>query len=363
MSRRPGARRWAGALLSRAVLFRAVLARVVLARAVLAGVVLAGSLPAGSPARAEVAEINVPLGAGGFGFLPLMVMRKHGLVEKRALEAGLTLAVNWANVGGPAAMNDALLSGSAQFVPTGPPGFLTLWDRSRGAVRGVAAISAMPMYLNTRTERLGTIEALAPGDKVAVTSVKVSIPSIVMQMYARTRYGAAETFRFDPMTVSMAHPDAVAALLTGTVAAHFASAPFHQREMRQPGMRTVLNSDDVTGGPTTFTLVATTARFHDANPKAYAAFLAALKDAMAMIAADPHEAAEVLLASLGGATPGGFTVAELEAVLKDPVTRYTVTPERVLAYAHFMHEIGTLKADPAAIGDVFYDDPEVLRGN
>lgn len=137
-------------------------------------VLLAGLL-LGAPARAEVSQLNIPLGAGGFGFLPMMMMQKYQLVEKRAREAGLSLTVNWANVGGPAAMNDALLSGSAQFVPTGPPGFLTLWDRSRGAVRGVAAISAMPMYLNTRTGSVRTVDDLKAGEKIAVTSVKVSI--------------------------------------------------------------------------------------------------------------------------------------------------------------------------------------------
>ena len=48
-------------------------------------------------------------------------------------------------------MNDALLSGSVDFIAAGPPAFITLWDRTRGSadVRGVAAMSSLPMYLNT----------------------------------------------------------------------------------------------------------------------------------------------------------------------------------------------------------------------
>jgi NitT/TauT family transport system substrate-binding protein len=84
------------------------------------------------PAAAEVSQLNVPIGAGGFGFLPLIMMQKHALIEKRATEAGLALTVNWSNIGGPSAMNDALLSGSAHFISAGPPAFLTLWDRTRG---------------------------------------------------------------------------------------------------------------------------------------------------------------------------------------------------------------------------------------
>lgn len=327
------------------------------------GLLLLACVTAARPAQAEVAQLNVPLGAGGFGFLPLMMMQQYQLVEHRAAAAGLTLTVNWSNIGGPSAMNDALLSGSAHFISAGPPAFLTLWDRTKGraAVEGVAAISSMPMYLNTRSDRLRSIDDLGPDDKMAVTAVKVSIPSIIMQMYARQKYGPAQTFRFDPATVSMSHADAVIALLAGsTVTAHFASAPFHQREIREPGIRTIMNSDDVMGGSTSFTMVSTTKRFHDDNPLAYSAFLQALKDAMAMIKADPEGSAQVLLDQMGGK---GFTVAELVAILQSPVVKYTVVPEHVLTYAHFMHEIGTLKNDPVGINDLFFADPEILSGN
>lgn len=319
-------------------------------------------LTVAQPAAAEVSQLNVPIGAGGLGFLPLIMMQKHALVEKRAAEAGLLLTVNWSNIGGPSAMNDALLSGSAHFISAGPPAFLTLWDRTKGGVRGVAAISSMPMYLNTRTDRIKSIADLREGDKMAVTAVKVSIPSIVMQMYARRTMGPAETFRFDPFTVSMSHPDAVIALLTGngSVVAHYASAPFHQRELNAPGTRTIMNSDDVMGGSTTFTMVSATTRFHDDNPKAYNAFVASLKDAQAMIAADPRNAAETLLESMGGK---GISIDELVTILKDPVTKYTVVPENVLKYAHFMNEIGTLRSDPASLRVLFFDDLDVLRGN
>src|SRR5471030_3268214 len=93
-------------------------------------------------AKAEIAEMRVPLGAGGFGFLPLHMMKQYGLIEKKAAEAGLALTVNWSNVGGPAVMNDALLSGSADFISAGPPAFLVLWDRTQenASVKGVAAM-------------------------------------------------------------------------------------------------------------------------------------------------------------------------------------------------------------------------------
>src|SRR5260221_11473857 len=63
---------------------------------------------------AEVTEVRIPRGAGGIGFLPLLVMERYRLIERQAMEAGVpNLQVKWIDLGGPAVMNDALLSGAA----------------------------------------------------------------------------------------------------------------------------------------------------------------------------------------------------------------------------------------------------------
>lgn len=315
-------------------------------------------------AKAEVSELRVPLGAGGFGFLPLHIMKKYQLIEKKAAEAGFKLTVNWANVGGPSVMNDALLSGSADFISAGPPAFLILWDRTKSSakVKGVAAMSTMPMYLNTRADHLRTIDDIKDDDKIAVTAVKVSIPAIIMQMYARQKYGTTETFKFDRYTVSMQHPDSVVALLSGNkqIMSHYASAPFHQRERKDPAIRTIMNTNDVMGGPQTFTMISTTTKFHDENSKAYATFVAALKQSFEIIRADKKAAAQVLLDSMGGK---GWTVDELVEILNEPDIYYTTKPENVMKYATFMHDIGTLKNEPASIKELFFADIDVGAGN
>jgi NitT/TauT family transport system substrate-binding protein len=304
-------------------------------------------------------ELRIPLGAGGVGFLPLLVMRERGLIEKHAAATGLAdLTVRWIELGGPAVMNDALLSGSVDFIAAGPPAFITLWDRTRGSadVRGVAAMSSLPMYLNTTNTALQTIDDLDEQDKIAVTAVKVSIPSIVMQMYAAQRYGAADAFRFDRYTVTMTHADALIALLSGSnqVNAHFTSPPFHQREIKDPRVHTVLNTDDIMGGSTTFTMLSTTARFREANPQAYAAVLAALEEANELIRSNPQAAAEILYAAEAAA---GFTVDELVEVLRDPDIKFTTTPENVETYAEFMQEIGSIENRPESWRDLFF--PEI----
>jgi NitT/TauT family transport system substrate-binding protein len=240
---------------------------------------------------------------------------------------------------------------------------LILWDKTKGGanVKGVASMSSMPMRLNTRAEHLQTIDNLKAGDKIAVTSVKSSIPSIVMQMYAVKKYGKAEAFRFDPYTVTMNHSDAAAALLSGkTISAHFASAPLDRRELKEPGMRTIMNSDDVMGGSTTFTMISTTQKFQDQNPKVYASFLKALKEAQTLIMQDKDAAVKVLLDSMGG---GAGSASDMLAILNEPSTKYTLQPENVMKYALFMHEIGSLKNRPVSIGDLFLRGTDVSGGN
>jgi NitT/TauT family transport system substrate-binding protein len=315
--------------------------------------------------QAETKELRVPLGAGGFGFLPLHMMKEHKLIEKHSAAAGVPVTVNWANVGGPSVMNEALLSGSADFISAGPPAFLTLWDRTKGTpieVKAVAGMSSMPMYLNTTAEHLKTLDDIKADDKIAVTAVKVSIPSIIMQMHALQKYGKGEVFRFDRNTVSMTHPDGVIAMLSGNkqITAHYTSPPFHQREIKEKGVRTIQTTDDIMGGSTTFTMISTTERFQKANPKVFGAFLAALKESHQMIAADKQGAAKVLLDSMGGK---GWEISELVAILNDKDIKYTTAPENLMKYAEFMNSIGTLKNKPANWKEMFFPEMHDQSGS
>jgi len=316
----------------------------------------------GAPAAVE--EIRIPKGAGGVGFLPLLVMEQHRLIEKHTAAAGIKdLRVRWIELGGPSVVNDALLSGSADFIAAGPPAFLTLWDRTRGNadVQGVAAMTSLPMYLNTSAAHLKRLDDVGEQDKIGVTAIKVSIPAIIMQMYARDKYGADQTSRFDKHTVTMTHPDGVVAMLSGSgaIAAHFTSPPFHQRERKDARVRTLLTSDEVMGGSTTFTMLSTTKAFREANPAIYAAVLAALNEANGMIRADPRAAAELLL---GPTAERGFTLDEMVAVLADPAITFTTTPQNVMKYAAFMHDIGSIANRPASWKELFFPEIHAVPG-
>jgi NitT/TauT family transport system substrate-binding protein len=309
-----------------------------------------------------VSEITITRG-DGVGFLPLNIMEKQKLVEKHAEQAGVKLTVKWVNVSGSGVVNDSLLSGSAHFISGGPPGMLTLWDRAKGKVdvRSVGAISAQPMYLNTKAPHLKSLDDVTAADKIAVTGVKISIPSIIMQMHARKKYGAEQTYRFDPFTVAFKHPDGLAALLSGSagVTAHYTSPPFHQRERKDPGVRTIMTTNDVMGGATTFAMMVATEKFQKENPKTVLAVAKALEDAQATIGRDKRAAAEVLMETLGR----GWELDEVVAVLEDPDINFTLTPQNVKTYADFMTDVGSLKNRLPSWKDMFFEHVHALPGS
>jgi NitT/TauT family transport system substrate-binding protein len=315
-------------------------------------------------AQAETSEIKVSKGAQGVGFLPLYVMEKKGLIEKRAQEAGITnLKVTWIDIGGPAVVNDMLLSGAADVVPAGPPAFITAWSKMTAAkAKGIAAMTSIPMYLNTKAPHLKSVADLTDKDKIAVTAVKVSIPAIILQMHALKQYGPAEYARFDKYTVSLRHPDALIALMSGRaeVSAHFTSPPFHQRERKDPSVRTIMTSNEVMGGPSTFTMLYTVGRFHDENPKVYGAFVRALKDAIDWINADKRAAAQLL-----HETPEGrsMTLEEVAGIVADPDISFTTSPQNVMKYVDFMHQVGTIKTKPSSWKEMFFPEIHDVEGS
>ena len=316
-------------------------------------------------AAAEIQELKIPKGAGRIGFLPLLVMEQQKTIEKYAGQLGNKgLKVTYANLGGPAVVNDALLSGAAHMAPAGPPAFLFLWDRSRDSVQitGIAAMSSLPMYLNTTNPNIKALRDITEKDKMAITAVKVSIPAIIMQMAARKEFGEKETFRYDRYTVGLPHPDGVAAMLSGIseINLHFTSPPFHARELKDPRVRTILATDDVMGGSTTFTMLYTTKKFRDENPLTYKAIVSAVKDAIEYINKEKRGAAQIYFDSIGGK---GETIEEIMTTLSDPKNVITIVPQNTLKYAQFMYDIGSLKHRATSWKELFFPEVHDLPGN
>jgi NitT/TauT family transport system substrate-binding protein len=321
----------------------------------IAAIAAAVSLLSGGASAQEQRELRIAK-QFGISYLPLEVMEVRQLIEKQAKAAGLpAIKVEWSQLSSGAPMNDALLSGNLDFASGGVGPLLTIWAKTKGnyGVKATSSINSMPLYLTTINPNVKTLKDFTDKDRIALPAVKVSIQAVTMQMAAEKLIGKFDAL--DHLTVSMAHPDGMAAMMSGKseVTAHFTSAPFMYQELADPRVHRVLSSYEVLGGPSTFNLVWGTTKFHDQNPKLYGAFMAALEEAMSFIGADKHAAAELWVTAEKSKLPLAF----VEKILNDPENSFTTTPQNIMKYATFMHKVGSIKETPASWKDVFF--PEI----
>jgi len=328
-------------------------------------VLLAGCLFALSqlPAAAETNEIRASK-QYGLSYLPLMIMEDQKLVEKHAAALGLKdIKVSWVTLGGPSAMNDALLSGGLDFGAGGVPNLVTLWAKTRGtpsAIHGVGALNDMPVDLVSSNPNLKKLSDLSEKDKIAVTSVKISTQALLLQIATAKQFGDANYDKYDSLTISMPHPEAMTALMSGGVGinAHFSSPPFQYTEVSDPKIHKVLNNYEILGGPATFNVVWATSKFRNENPKAYQAFFDALKESMDIINKDKKKAAE----DYKRIAHTKETVEFLLGILNDPLVINTVEPHKTLPIAQFLAKVKRIPAAPEKWQDLWFPEIHGLKG-
>ncbi len=331
------------------------------ATALVAGAALAVSAAAAS---AQAPEIRFAR-QFSMGYLQFNLMERHQLLEKHAKAAGIPeVKVVWTTFNSPSAMNDALLSGSVDIVSGGVPGLLTIWARTQGtpnAVKGVTTFSSQPIFLNTRNPRIKGIADFTEQDKIAVPAVKVSLQAMLLQMAAAKQWGPANFNKLDPLTVGMSPPDATIALLgeAADITSVFSVPPFQFQQLEKAGIRTVLNSYDVFGGPHTFTVAWTSAQFRDKNPALYKALIAAFREATEMLNADVKPAAQYWIDNVKSKLP----VEKVAEIASGKQVKWTMVPESTMKYAEFMHSVGSIKVKPADWKDLFFSELHGLPGS
>ncbi len=293
----------------------------------------------------------------GIAYLILDVVKDQKLIEKHGKEAGLDIKVDWAQISGASAMNEALLADALDMVSAGVPPALVLWDRTRGkqGVKLVAALGSLPNYLLSNNPAVKTLDDFSSKDRIAVPAAGVGFQSRTLQIEAAKRYGNENFKRFDDISISMPHPDATTALISGglEVNAHFSSAPFYYQALeRNKAVHKIISSYDILGGPATFNVLYTTQKFHDANPKTYQAFYGALAEAAAWIPAHKQEAAEIFIRQQNSKLPPDF----VKKIIDDPENQFTISPQQTQVYADKLHEIGVLKTKAASWKDYFFSE-------
>jgi NitT/TauT family transport system substrate-binding protein len=314
------------------------------------------------PARAE-GQLRI---AQQFGlvYLLLNVAEDQKLIEKHGQKLGVPIEVDYVQLSGGNAVNDALLSGSIDVAGAGVGPLLTIWDRTAGRqnVRGVASLGNFPYYLVSTNPNVKTIADFTDKDRIALPAVTVSVQARILQMAAARQWGTAQYKRLDRLTQSVPHPDATAAVIAGQteINSHFGNPPFQDQELAgNPKAHIVLNSYDVLGGPNSATVLYATEKYVKENPKTYRAFIEALNEAAQLVAANPELAVDAYLRVTKAKTDRAF----LLKVIKNPQIQFKVAPQNTLGLAQFLFQAGAIKKQPASWRDYFFDHPALASGS
>ncbi len=315
---------------------------------------LAGCTQNGNPATkdktkagAAPAKIRIAI-QFGLGYAPVQIVKDKKLIEKYLPGA----QVEWKQMSGEM-IREAMLSGDVDIGFMGQGPFFIAWDK--GADWKIAtALGSSPLGLQTYRKDINSLKDFKKDDKIA-TPYSGSIQHMLLAMAAEKELGNPKAL--DNNMVSMQHPDAATALISGrAIAAHFTSPPYLYEELSAPNIKQILDGEKAFGGEFGFLVGPATRKFHDGNPAGYAAFVMAINEAIDFINNKPKEAAAIL-------APGFKLPAEkVEKYLTWPGTNYTSTPYGLMGFAEFMKKAGYISKIPGSFAEIAWENVSACIG-
>lgn len=325
----------------------------------------AGLVYAPAVLRAQASKQVRIVQQNGLLYVPCDLLAAGGMLQKQADKMGLgKIEVTATTINSAAAVNDALLSGTADCGTAGPPPLLTIWDKTKGTpleVRAIGAMANVPVTLVTINPNIKTLADFTSADKIAVPAVKVSFNAMMLEMEAEKLWNDPE--RLNPFTISMGHPDAYTAMAAGygkaSITAHVAAPPFTQRGLKLPGARAITDSYKAMGGPVAITSLTASQRFKTEKPELFQCVAKALEETINLINADKRSA----IAFYKDLHKAPESIDELMEIVNDPSFQYTNQPLRFGDVAAFMARRGRLKNKPASWKDLFWETAHHQQGS
>lgn len=283
----------------------------------------------------------------GLVYAPLMVAEKMDIFSKYGLK------VEWMTLGSGGTVREAMAADELDAAFMGIPPYLIGWDKGLAA-KIAAGYVVLPVSLVTYDEEIQSIKDFKQDHKIAVPSPG-SIQHILLAMALEKQLGDANIL--DDNLVALPHPDGAQAMLAKKdVVAHFTTPPYLFEELSQPGYRVVLDGFDAFGEDFNFNVALVTEKFHDNNPKGYAAFVMGLNEAMNWVNEHKEEAAELLAPE--------FKIEKeklLEYMTAEGVN-YTTAPYGIMGFAEFMKKAGYITRVPDSLSEIAWENILVQIG-
>lgn len=275
----------------------------------------------------------------GIAYAPLTIMKEKGFLEQELPD----VAIRWQQFGGPTAIRESMLNGDVDF------GFMGVAPVLIGIDNGMewkyaAGISSNEVAIVTSRPEIKTLADFTEEDRIAILSPGCT-QHILLCMLAEQQLG--DPMALDGQLVSMSHPDALQALLSGTeITAHVATPPYLQQEL-EAGMSVMATGEEIMGRPFTFISCVAMTQFYEEHRELYDGFIRALERSIEYLNQNMEECVRILAPVYG--------VSE-EALLEQMTyngTIYSSRLEGVPELSAAMQQMGLTRGNPALETIVF----------
>lgn len=247
--------------------------------------------------------------AHGFGLIygPMPVARQLGIVEKMFPNA----KIEWQNIFTTAQQRDAMLAGRLHFGSCTPGPYLQAWDKGVDW-KWVQTTGGFDGYLmvrkdgpNSLLEFIGTPKKLSPGPNTAQYFTAQEI----------LRRAGKDVKSLDRNWANLPHPDAMQALIGGSLDGHFATSDFALR-LEEQGMKKIASFKETWGTLYGVGACALTKTVQE-NPDLTRGYALALRKVTEWMKAHPEKAAEMMSRSTGNKVPAAEFVKYLKSATYD----------------------------------------------
>jgi len=219
---------------------------------------------------------------------------------------------------------------------------------------------ASNIWLMTRKPELKSLRDLTDKDRIALPSIKTSSQALFLWSAAEKEFGPGQWGKLDHITVSLPHPDAMAAVTNpnGEITVHAATSPYADLE-KKAGLHAITDLYSVEGRAVTGLNFVSTEQFRNANPNTYAAVVAAFNEAIGWINEDKRRAAKFYL----DISKDKISLEDITEILLAPDYTFGQTPHGIGSAIEIMYKSGTIRNKAASWKDMYFPEAHQLAGD
>jgi NitT/TauT family transport system substrate-binding protein len=275
----------------------------------------------------------------GLGYAPLILMKELRVIEKRYPGT----QVEWKVLASGTPITNGVIAGQIEIGAVGVGPMLVGWARGVNW-KIISPLNDGDLWLMAKDPNITTIADLR-GKKIA-TPTNTSIQAVTLRKMAQVKLGDSKAL--DSGLLSMDHPDAMQALLSGQIDAHFTSPPFQFQE-KVRGAHIVGRSYNYFGAHT-FLVNVMTQSFYDDHKDFAGQFYKDIVAMQKLIKTNPLKVATLLSRDAGG----NPTPRQFKQWIGNPALTWTTRPRGLMRYASFMSRTDQLTKMPRSWRDLVF---------